>query len=305
MTYREFTQCILSEVKNLCKSTEEAVLNRVVKNNSVVLTGICIRDKGEKVTPSIYLEAYYERYAEGDDFAAIAKEIYLNSARYKKDADFDIEGFFDYEVAREGILFKIINHDRNMELIKDAPHRDILDLSVVYYYSFLTDVKGSIPTTLIHMSHMNMWNVSENDLYEAAISNMKRLKPAKLKVLTDVLREARADVEEYGEECPLMVLNSEDGILGAYWAFDKDMAGMIAEKTGSFYILPSSIHETIILPFGAEENPAILEKTVREINATQLNPEEVLSDNVYLYDETTKNIIIPDKTVVKEDMIIQ
>ncbi|MBQ7925064.1 MAG: hypothetical protein IJ335_02090, partial [Lachnospiraceae bacterium] len=59
---------------------------------------------------------------------------------------------------------------------------------------------------------------------------------------------------------------------------------------GKFYILPSSVHEVILLKDDGEESPSKLQEMVREINQCEVDPTEVLSDSIYHYDIADKVI---------------
>ena len=55
-------------------------------------------------------------------------------------------------------------------------------------------------------------------------------------------------------------------------------------KTEKLIILPSSTHEVILVPYNKELAETDFKAMVREVNETQLEPEEYLSNNVYVYD---------------------
>ena len=61
-----------------------------------------------------------------------------------------------------------------------------------------------------------------------------------------------------------------------------EMIGEILKE--DFYILPSSIHEMIILPKSREIAKEELDAMIQDINHTQVDTEEVLSDHAYLYE---------------------
>ena len=59
-----------------------------------------------------------------------------------------------------------------------------------------------------------------------------------------------------------------------------------------YYVLPSSIHETIIVPKNASMNATELKNMVMEINGKEVSPDEVLTDSVYEYDARSKTLTI-------------
>lgn len=69
------------------------------------------------------------------------------------------------------------------------------------------------------------------------------------------------------------------------------MMDAICEKIGSnFFILPSSLHEVLIVPASKNMDLSELEDMVREVNATQVAPPDKLSDSVYRYDREHRTI---------------
>ena len=99
------------------------------------------------------------------------------------------------------------------------------------------------------------------------------------------------------EETPSMyVLTNADKMNGANSILDAKTMEDISEKIGGdFYILPSSLHEVIILPDTPEMDKDYLEHMVQDINAGQVAPEDKLSDHVYMYDSVEKEIVLADK----------
>ena len=91
-----------------------------------------------------------------------------------------------------------------------------------------------------------------------------------------------------------MITNSTK-VFGAAALLDSDSMDKIQEQIGEFYILPSSVHECILVPKTEEIDLATLENMVQEVNSTQVAPNEVLSDHVYAYDSETKEIYRADQ----------
>jgi hypothetical protein len=75
---------------------------------------------------------------------------------------------------------------------------------------------------------------------------------------------------------------------------DEDALKEAAELYGGdFMILPSSIHEILLLPVRDEkEEIEELAATVREVNDTKVAPDEILSFHVYRYSCMTGTVSI-------------
>ena len=92
---------------------------------------------------------------------------------------------------------------------------------------------------------------------------------------------------------PLLVLTNSRRYLGAACILYRGVLERFAKKLGeNLYILPSSVHEVILLPETKVNSSKNLLRMVMEVNRTQLAPEEVLSDTVYYYDRKSGKISI-------------
>ena len=143
---------------------------------------------------------------------------------------------------------------------------------------------------------MRRWKVTASDLYKLAVANMQRLWEGVVEPVQDMIFEMADDqmAEEYGvfleenegaREMPLYVLTNAIRLNGASVLFYTDCLKSFADSVGrDIFVLPSSIHEVILVPesFGLE--PERMQEMVKEINQTGVAPEEVLSDSVYYFD---------------------
>ena len=93
----------------------------------------------------------------------------------------------------------------------------------------------------------------------------------------------------------MFVLTNDTKVNGAAAILNDDNRQEIAEKVGDFYMLPSSIHETLIIPKDAGMEFKELEQMVQEVNQTQVAPGERLSDHVYEYDAKEHELFRSDR----------
>ena len=112
----------------------------------------------------------------------------------------------------------------------------------------------------------------------------------------EVLSELMSDSFPQDEFCPadnmMFVLTNESKLNGAAMLLCPETMDKIAEQVGSsYYILPSSIHETLVVPFSDGMNVDDLKNMVHEVNSTQLSADEILSDSVYIYDYDKHRIV--------------
>ena len=183
---------------------------------------------------------------------------------------------------------KVIKTEKNRELLEEIPHLDVLDLSLTFYVILDRQCEGSA-TMQITNEYMRQWNLETEELYEMAMRSAVRLLPAEFCSLPDMIRRITGiEVEAIRgmqRECQMYVLTNSSKIQGAACMFYPHVLEMIGEiLKEDFYILPSSIHEVIILPKSKGIAKEELDAMIQDINHTQVDTEEVLSDHAYLYE---------------------
>lgn len=276
--------------------------HNVIKNNNVKRAGIAVMKNEEDIGPCVYLDEFYREYeSDGMRFDEIVDEVYRLIMKHKDDdaLEFDISGFKKWETVRENVYAKLINAEQNKELLEEIPHRAFMDLAVVYYAVARDSAREDIGTILIYNGHMEMWGQEEENLYQTAMMNMRADGEADFTDIRTIV-ERITDISFTKEDSSnsrdtdMYVLTNDRKCFGAAEILDKKTMRMIADQIGDgFIVLPSSVHETIVLPPNDEEEYRRLADMVRAVNDTQVEAEERLSDHVYVYsrDEETLKIV--------------
>ncbi len=301
MEFHVFTSCIKEMVEALCQDTDQVTIQKVLKNNTLELDGLTILKQGEAVSPTIYLNDFYKEYLNGKGLQEIVDQIIQIDKTGRKQFGYPMEQFQNIEFMKSRIVYKLINQSRNKELLKQIPYRSYLDCAIVYYCSF-DKIDGRYATTLIRYEHMNQWNLTEQELYDIAKRNTPIQHKAEIKNMKTMLselfetEELQVETEELDEifaedtEIPMYVLTNQDRIFGAACILYQDCFHEFQNQGINLYILPSSIHEVILVPDCKQIQEEELIKMVKEVNETQVEYEEVLSDNVYYYNCNTGEI---------------
>lgn len=267
----------------------------VLKNNSLHLDSLVIYQTGSQVSPNFYLQEYYEEYRSGKSVEELSEEIVLcweNSmnAKWKKEMD------LSYENCRGQIIFRLVCAKRNQELLEEIPYIPFFDLAVTFYCLVSQDEEG-IGSIRISNQLMEKWGVTTRILMEEASQNTPRMFPARCEPISRMLEQMLFRTEESVDErkgepaSEPYILTNRSGINGAaVWLYP----GLLEEKAQYFgcslYILPSSIHELLILADDSRIEEEALIAMVRQVNADCVNAEEFLSDNIYYYDREKKAI---------------
>ena len=265
-----------------------------LKNNGVTVIGLLLKGENEKVAPNFYLEVPYVEWMQGKrTLEEIAEQLCVcYKEELKKSRPLLSEIKFEWEEFRHRVYMRLINKERNAEQLEIIPYKDFMNLAIVYYYSINLDddVQGSL---IISKEHMELLGISEEELHQAAECNTQKYQPAKVRcmqeVLYDLSRKVGVEMTE-SEDCyPYMyVLSNIKGMFGAVaMTFDIELECFAKRIGKGFFILPSSVHEVILVPENKECDIEDFSNMVKEINENQMDPTEVLSDSIYFYDKET------------------
>ena len=282
-------------------------VHEVKKNNGLVLTGLSICKKGTNLAPTIYLDGFFKQYRMGRAVADIIKEIDNIYRQHSVDVNFEEASVTEFSRVKDKICFKLVNKERNKELLADAPYVDFFDLAVVFYILVAEDAEGTA-SIIVHNNRMKVWgNPDVMELYMLAKANTQRYFNGHVYNMMSVIEsimgnneELDADVRDcfyemdsvYQDDfCPMYVATNSKKLNGACVLLYDGLLREFADRIGkSFFILPSSIHEVILIPDTFDMDINYMKAMVQEVNGTEVSPEEVLSDSVYRYDIDTDHI---------------
>ena len=317
MTLEEFAKIVIEKIKDFLPDRyvdSDVRLQDITKNNDTKLKAVTITVPNSNISPTIYLNSMYEQYQRGKPMEEILNQIAAIQAEHDKDIAVDVSAITDYEKVQGKVAARLVNAENNQELLSQRPH--ILvgdDLAVTYCIMLGENDNGSMSVPITNQL-MENYGVTVGELHEAATQNMDELTPASFKSMNEVMAEMMLPsiIAECGgdreqaeqmleammppmEDGKMYVLTNEQKTNGAAVILNDKVMDQISEKVGGeFYILPSSVHELLIVPRDAGMEVPELEKMVCEVNATQVSVEERLSDHVYAYDAQTHEIYRAD-----------
>lgn len=288
---RKFAELVSKVVSEELGGECQVKLQEVIKNNGVVLQGLVILSSRSNLSPTIYLNSYLEAYEKGVPLTAIVEQILAIYRQEMPQERVNLEFFREFEKVKDGICYKLINREKNHALLERIPHIDFLDLSICFFYAYRDEVLGN-GSILIYNNHMDVWNCQTEALLKLAKENTPRIYPGKLVKMGELLGGYLGiSGEELLDDIPMYVLSNEQRVFGAACMIYPESLEKAAEQLQeNFYILPSSVHEVILLPKHVATDPEVIRDMVREINHTQVAPEEILSDNLYFYHYPTNHI---------------
>lgn len=292
-------------------------LRETGKNNGLKFLGLLIREGNAAIVPTIYLEPAYEEYKESifdgcydtaiENICHKLQLVYEQHRNPSIDAK-ELDYIFDFEQVKGKLIFTLVNKERNAELLEKVPHVDFLDLAYIFKLLVLNDEMGG---AIVVTNELNKyWNKTAAELLEIAKSNQSSLCGDVLaENMKEMLkRHAKAGAKELGvseaeylatvddlDIMPFITATNQAERQGAYAGFDKQLLRKVSRQYGNsnIAIMPSSIHECILLPIDAMEISIDDVKDMpRQVNATEVPEHEILSDNAYLYRASDETITI-------------
>ncbi len=293
MSYQEFISYVTKQMQLHIGGESVVAVHSVRKNNGIVMKALSVKEAGRSVCPLIYLAPFYRMYLSGRALSDILQELVMMSRMRLVDPD-EVTLFFQFREASKHLAFRIINIHKNREILAQIPHRKLLDFAVIYYLSVdITD--GRKGSAVIYNDHLEMWGVSEEVLFDTAMQNTPVLLPLHAESLDSMLEGLilRKQEENCLSDSGVFVLTNRFGFYGAAAILYKGALKELSDALGGdLYLLPSSIHEFLVLPVHGAPDAGYLEETVRSVNIGQVAPEEVLSDHIYRYDSGKDCIVM-------------
>ena len=273
------------------KETSQIEISVVKKNNGVSATGLFIRENGQDVSPILYLDDYYIHYQNGELLENVIRNIRADYDKKVQMAAVKIPNLQEFENIRGRVIYRLVNYEKNKEILEDCPHIRLYDLAVTFRWVARIDDVG-VSTSLITNKQVKEWDVSVNDLVLAARQNTPRLFPAQIIDMEEMLAGMVSFIL-YPSAIPMYILTNEQELNGASALLYGDILKDFANKKGAdMYILPSSIHEVIMIPADRIDDPKKLSSMVHEANTTVVSTGDVLSDSVYYYDRKKDQILV-------------
>ncbi len=296
MQYETFLETVTNKLQEALGEAYQFTLRPLPKNNGVTLDGLTIQGPDCRIAPTIYLNPYYEKFQHGAKIQDIVKEILKLYRTTPSPSCLRPDVLDDFSKLRSSIMFRLIHTASNQVLLKDLPHLSYLDLSIVFFVSLERSDAGQM-SALIHNQHIRRWQVTVQDLWQAASRNMPREYPAQIISMSELLQtvvlkdfcalyhsEVLDELAVSEDTDQLYILTNQSGLYGSgcmlYQNVLKDFADHIQSD---LILLPSSIHEVLLTPKLPESSYEELSAMVTSINRQEVSPEEQLSNQVYLY----------------------
>lgn len=287
MNFQEFVDKVKESIRDYLPEefrNAEVSTQPFQKLNTSYL-GLQVKKEGQMVVPNINLDSAFKDYRESgmpieSTLRRIAEQVQLSP-------EIPTGWLSDYDQVKNHLFIRVSDAKENEAFLAMSPHKEVDGLAISYHIAFegLHGIEASTPVSL---KMMEMYGVTVEQLHADALESSQRLYPVQFSSLAEVMQKmmgVEADMMPPQEGPQLMVLTNLQGMHGASSLFYPGQLDEIAQQMGSdFFVLPSSVHETLILADDGTADLDSLQMMVQEINRTTVAPADRLSDFVYHYD---------------------
>lgn len=289
MDYRDFVEFVKEELpERLPESLRGAVIDdaKVDKLQGQSYEGIRVIPKDSIVSMSVDLQPYFEMAAQGMPMGEVLNGIAdrIDSV-FAEQPDFSLDMLDDYEKMKERLTVQLVGREANEEMLQQIPHQDMEDLCLVYRVN--VQESGDFRASFVLTNEaLRRFGITAEHLYQDALMEAVKQEPFEIKTMAEMIKDMAGEEVDVGDGLPIYVASNQSRMNGAavlmYPDFMEKAAGVVND---SFYVLPSSLHEIILVPETTAPDVEELEMMVHEVNVTQVSPQDRLSDYVYHYDK--------------------
>ena len=307
MDFEKFKESLIEDVQQglYKKGIEANVSTNEVSKLNESYEALTVTPEGSNVGVNVNMENFFEAYENGVDYDAVVdRAIHVIENGLDQQPAIDVSSLTDYSQMKDKLIMEVVSKEANEEMLENIPYVEMEDMAVVYRFVLDSSEEGRA-TILATNQLIETMGVTPEQLHKDAMENAPELKPAIIMGMSEMLADMGMPMEMMGMEAPtqefMYVATVEDKINGAgVLAYQNFMDQAVERIGGDFFILPSSRHEILLVPDNGEADLQQLKDMVREVNATQVAPEEKLTDSVYHYDSKEKIFELGEKFMERQ-----
>ncbi len=276
-----------TEFANWSKNVVEKNFNGFTADVSIVTlpgkmyNGLSMKGRNTKVSAIVNLDSLYLAYADNSMPLEEVEETIITvftKRASSKSAGNGYNWIWDYSKVKGKLYIRLINAEKNRDLLETVPHHMFTTDLAVTYHILLADTVEELTSTIVTNKMLGMYGVSGEALHADAIASACELFPANTASLSALLGMGESN------DNPMMVVTNNGRVHGASVIVYPGLLEQLFRKFGAFFILPSSVHEVIVTPDDGERDARELTDLVKSVNAEMVAPDEWLSDHIYRYD---------------------
>lgn len=274
----------------------------VVKINDQKNHGFCFQNDGSKVSPTLYLDQAYDLFLNGTSLECLMEDV---TRAYLESIDRGIdpaEPDLSFDNIRDKLSLRLVEVKRNREYLLDKPHLDVGNGLALICDLQLSRNMSECWRTVVNNGIAEVNGYDKNELFQEAIRSAVKIDPPEMKNLQDVFfddedeRNLLSDTDaplkdNTGSIEPIYFISNRSRQFGAAAFFYPGVKEQAADILGGGYtVLPSSLHEVLLVPDSSQIPVRDLQNMVKETNRSQVEPEDILSDNIYHFDNIQRKL---------------
>lgn len=279
----------------------------IVKANDTRVHGLRISADGGVSGWNIYIDDLYERYEGGEPIEMLLAEV-VNRCEDGLSAEVPVHPQrmdLRLESIRDRLTVRLLGVRNNMSYMSGRPYIDVgCGLALIAVINCDRSITSEWVLAVTDELLRSEIGCTREELLTAALENTAEIEAPMLISLSayvysnyvrpvhicNYLTEERADEEAM---TGAFMLTNESTFFGAAVLFYPGVMEKIASVLGCpYYVLPSSVHELMIIPESAEPDVQKMKETVREANTSVVDRSEILSDNIFYYDTEKCELVI-------------
>ena len=277
----------------------EITITQIPKHNDAVKTSLSIKMPRERITPNISLEPLYEMYQDGyslDECTGFLADAFIEHGIPSREQRRNMESIFDYENVKGNLQVRLCDPEDNRRMLQGTVYNRFGDYAATYCIT-IPGQDGEISSIRVSDNLLDYWKIDKETLHRDALEADRKRDPFLMEINDANLFRASLGMEmenllKGGRKIDLedgmphtFALSTKDKMNGAGMVLQEDVMKKTAEIIGrDYFVLPSSIHETIIVPVTGDISVRDLTGMVQQMNETGIDPSIRLSDKVLHYD---------------------
>lgn len=284
--------------KNLGIFPRDIEFMKSLKNNGVEKTVVCLNGfAGKNVSPMLYIDDIINRWKPDnpENIPTIAEIITRQAEQIRSGRSYLPRLDVDRDLILSHCQLQVVGAEKNERRLAMVPHHRFADLAAIIRVSIYSDGSGGSSSVLVTNEMLKSFELDADELFEVAKRNTVATSHFECLALDEVMANL-----SFGKET-IPITHFEPGLYcltnrtkmngAAILAIPDLLAEILKDAPKSTYIIPSSIHEVLIF-VGNGMDVSALKTMVTEVNATEVPPEDVLSDSVYVFDHDLKQLQI-------------
>lgn len=292
--FAQFKKAVKNRVQTFMPDqyqTAEVTIEKVLKNNGHEEDKLVIREEGQTIAPAVYLRPYYDEMilagtSMEESIRHIAQDYVMHDRDMKRNLPESVKDILtDYGQVRDRLQIQLVNAEQNAELLEGTAHKKLenTDLAAVFRIRF-DEILMKSASMLVPEGLLETWKTDVETLYDHALENSANKFPYIFMALPQPVLPEPENGSLY------LLTNSLEQYGTSVLLYPEVMQTLAQDHQTNFFILPSSVHELVLIADNGQQDIQQLQEMVIKVNRSMLSLEERLSDQVYYYDRTSQDL---------------